>query len=228
MGWSTHAEIVAELLARGIKFQVCVQAPLYREPILSQHGARLGFRPSGYRPTAVDHAAYQQRLDAYLHSSRGRAALCAGGVIGRLAREIVPDALVVIGPSDEVFDTGVRLWDGQGQTAYWDDSLTADEIDLICGVYVVATVNSADEDGVQKKELSWWPKPGAFSQSGLNIGWWSPDCERWFRKRCKEIKRMQAELFTQSEWKHKIRYIQKSRQVAAANEKIAAEYLQSL
>ncbi|KAJ7668604.1 hypothetical protein DFH06DRAFT_982224 [Mycena polygramma] len=139
MGWSTHAEIVAELLARGIKFQVCVQAPVYREPILSQHGARLGFRPSGYRPTAVDHAAYQQRLDAYLHSSRGRAALCTGGVIGRLAREIVPDALVVIGPSDEVFDTGVRLWDGQGQTAYWDDSLTADEIDLICGVYVVAT-----------------------------------------------------------------------------------------
>ncbi|KAJ7602052.1 hypothetical protein DFH06DRAFT_1024353 [Mycena polygramma] len=139
MGWGTLPEIVAELLARGIKFQVCVQAPVYREPVLSQRGTRLGYRPSGYRPTAVDYAAYQHRLDAYLHSSRGRAALCTGGVIGRLAREIVPDALVAIGPSDEVFDTGLRLWDGQGQTAYWDDSLTADEIDLICGVYIVAT-----------------------------------------------------------------------------------------
>ncbi|KAJ7077745.1 hypothetical protein C8R44DRAFT_654960, partial [Mycena epipterygia] len=104
---------------------------------------------------------------------------------------------------------------------YWDDALTPEEIDLICGVYVVKTEN----DGWQKKEISWWPRPGAFFLSGLNIGWWSPDCERWFQKRRLEIVRDRAKLWTQVEWKSKIRFIQKSRQVAMANEKIAAEYL---
>ncbi|KAJ7836743.1 hypothetical protein B0H13DRAFT_2368578 [Mycena leptocephala] len=111
------------------------------------------------------------------------------GIIGHLARETGKDDLACLGPSDDAFETGVRLWDGRSQTAYWDNDLMSEEIDLICGVYVVATglKSSADEDGVQKKTISWWPKPGAFFTSGLNIGWWSPDCERWFHKRLAEV-----------------------------------------
>ncbi|KAJ7689236.1 hypothetical protein B0H14DRAFT_2249385, partial [Mycena olivaceomarginata] len=81
---------------------------------------------------------------------------------------------------------------------YWDDALTQEEMNLICGVYSVETEN----DGLQKKEVSWWPKPAAFFHSGLNIGWWSPDCERWFQKRRLEIENDRAELYTQNEWKH--------------------------
>ncbi|KAJ7029515.1 hypothetical protein C8F04DRAFT_962835 [Mycena alexandri] len=81
------------------------------------------------------------------------------------------------------------------------------------------------DNGWQKKEISWWPKPAAFFHSGLNIGWWSPDCELWFQKRLREIKQNRAELWTQVEWKNKIQFIQKSRQVAMANDKLAAEYL---
>ncbi|KAJ7042751.1 hypothetical protein C8F04DRAFT_945048 [Mycena alexandri] len=154
-------------------------------------------------------------------SSRGRAARFAGGIVGRLASEGTDDELAARGPSDEIFENGVRFWDGQSQTAYWDDALTLEEIHLICGVYVVNT----ESDGWQKKEISWWPQPAAFFHSGLNIGWWSPDCERWFQKRLREIKQNRAELWTQVEWKNKIRFIQKSRQVAMANDKLAAEYL---
>ncbi|KAJ7668605.1 hypothetical protein DFH06DRAFT_982938 [Mycena polygramma] len=181
----------------------------------------MAFLSAGYLLTPVDYAAYQQRRVAFFHSPRGRAALCAGGIIGRLARARVPDDRVSLGPSDEVFQTGVRLCDGQGQTAYWDDMLSVDDIDVICGVYVVAT----DKDGLQKKTISWWPKPDIFSSSGLNVGWWSPDCERWFQKRSREIQSQHAELFTHNEWKHKLRFIQKSRRVGIANDNIAAEYL---
>ncbi|KAJ7212407.1 hypothetical protein B0H12DRAFT_1033203, partial [Mycena haematopus] len=181
----------------------------------------LGVRPPGYKPTYVDLTAYEARRSEFFRSPRGRAARFAGGIVGRLSRIIdTDDEYIARGPSDEVFEKGVRLWDGQSQTAYWDDALTPEEIDLICGVY-----NSTEDDGWQKKQISWWPKPGAFSLSGMNIGWWSPDCERWFIKRQIDLRHGQGELYTQIEWKSKIRFIQKSRQVAVANEKLAAEYL---
>ncbi|KAJ6546580.1 hypothetical protein B0H10DRAFT_1768801, partial [Mycena sp. CBHHK59/15] len=69
---------------------------------------------------------------------------------------------------------------------YWDDELTAQEIDLICGVYQVATG---------------WPKPVAWYASGLSTGWWSPDCERWYQKRLGLIRNDQGVLMTQTEWK---------------------------
>ncbi|KAJ6470625.1 hypothetical protein C8R47DRAFT_756669 [Mycena vitilis] len=85
-------------------------------------------------------------------------------------------------------------------------------------------VMATDQDG-QQKVVSWWPKPSKFSSSGLNIGWWPPDCERWFQNRSKEIVRHKAEAYRHIEWKHKIRFFQKSREVAMANERISAEYL---
>ncbi|KAJ7819310.1 hypothetical protein B0H13DRAFT_1661464, partial [Mycena leptocephala] len=183
----------------------------------------LGFRCTSYRPTRLDYRTYQIRRDEFLRSPRGRAARCAGGIIGRLARPIVVHDLACLGPSEESFESSVRLWDGQSQTAYWDDDLTLEEVDLICGVYEVATGRS------ENLAISWWPKPAAFSLSGMNIGWWSPDCEWWFQRRFKEIESeaKPVSLWTQIEWKHKIRFIQKSRDVAMANEKLAAEYLRN-
>ncbi|KAJ7666076.1 hypothetical protein DFH06DRAFT_984622 [Mycena polygramma] len=215
MGWGNIDEIALHLLARGVEFRLCLEAPTYRKPIRRRERAT---RYVGHQPTALDYADYETRRNTFFRSPRGRAALFAGGIIGRLARRNVPENIACLRPPDEVFESGVRLWGGQGQTAYWDDALTEDEIDLICGVYVVAI-------GQQKKAVSWWPKPSAFSSSGLNIGWWSPDCERWFQNRSKEIIHQQAEAYRHIEWKHKIRFFQKSREVAMANEKISAEYL---
>ncbi|KAJ6540100.1 hypothetical protein B0H10DRAFT_1822927 [Mycena sp. CBHHK59/15] len=195
--------------------------PVYREPQVIRRQYGLGFRPSGYTPTSVDYAVYRRQRDDFLNSARGRAALFAGGIIGRLARYVVDDNYACSGPSDEVFETGLRLWDGESHTAYWDDTLTLQEIDLICGAYRVQT----EEDGEQKKSISWWPKPNAFNSSGLNIGWWSPDCERWFQKRLADIEKDQATLHTASEWKRVIRFKQKSREVSLANDKISAIFL---
>ncbi|KAJ7468824.1 hypothetical protein B0H11DRAFT_1920835 [Mycena galericulata] len=232
MGWgydSNLQEIVHELLGRGVEFRLCTQAPAGSEPCVPifPRQSGLGFRPAGYHPTSLDYRIYCRQRDNFLASPRGRAARFAGGIIGRLARDVVFDDRACLGPTDGAYETGVRLWDGESSTAYWDDALTPQEIDLICGAYILPTGQStpAEEDGQQKKTMSWWPKPTAFHHSGMNIGWWSPDCERWFQKRVKLLEKNQAPLWTQTQWKHKIRFMQKSRDVALANERIACEYL---
>ncbi|KAJ7122130.1 hypothetical protein C8R44DRAFT_589149, partial [Mycena epipterygia] len=87
---------------------------------------------------------------------------------------------------------------------YWDDVLTDDKIDLICGVYHISTgqrdtgSNNIDE---QTSTLSWWPRPPAFEASDLNVGWWTPLCEEWFQKRLGHIAGGTGRLATQSAWK---------------------------
>ncbi|KAJ7120281.1 hypothetical protein C8R44DRAFT_623744 [Mycena epipterygia] len=186
----------------------------------------LGYRRPGYKPTPVDHGVYEMLLRRFLESPRGRAALFAGGIVGRLARLIVDEELASLGPSHEVFAAGVRLWDGQSSTAYWDDALTDEDIDLICGVYEIAT--GAKTDDPQMQRCSWWPRPNVFSLSGLNTGWWSPECERWFLQRQATIKSGTVKLHTQTEWKSVIRYYKKAREVSMANERVAAQFLNAV
>jgi hypothetical protein len=62
-----------------------------------------------------------------------------GGIVARLAREVVRYEDVYWGPSDKVFETGICLRDEKQSFGYWDDQLTAEEVDLICGIYRVDT-----------------------------------------------------------------------------------------
>ncbi|KAJ7437530.1 hypothetical protein FB451DRAFT_1305503 [Mycena latifolia] len=141
MEWAYPREIIFHLLAFGVEFRVCIRDDLGVEPPIPfrYDYTGLGYRCKGYQPTVVDHGVYVTLRERFLESPRGRAALFSGGIVGRLARLIVDEDLASLGPSNEVFMTGVRLWDGQSSTAYWDDTLTDQEIDLICGVYEIAT-----------------------------------------------------------------------------------------
>jgi hypothetical protein len=142
MGWGPDPqEIIYHLLQHGVEFRVCIRDSVRIEPQLPlpDRYTGLGYRRTGYKPTVVDYGVYGMLRERFLQSPRGRAALFAGGIVGRLAREAVDDVLASLGPSYEVFSEGVRLWDGTSPTAYWDDALTDQEIDLICGVYEVAT-----------------------------------------------------------------------------------------
>ncbi|KAJ6556696.1 hypothetical protein B0H10DRAFT_1711546, partial [Mycena sp. CBHHK59/15] len=72
---------------------------------------------------------------------------------------------------------------------YWDDHLTDDEIDLICGVYHVAT--GFDRNAIRAEQLStlsWWPKPATFDVSALNVGWWTPACEAFYQRRLAQMR----------------------------------------
>ncbi|KAJ7123810.1 hypothetical protein C8R43DRAFT_862814, partial [Mycena crocata] len=186
----------------------------------------LGRRPAGYIPTLVDFGVYVQRRDAFLRSLRGRAALFYGGIVGRLARLVIPDFedVACLEPSEEILIAGTCISSGNGEGALWQESLTQDEINLICGVYMIETGTQA-EGGQQLKYISWWPTPTAFWSSGLNTGWWNANCERWFVKRLQDIEKNLAKLHTYSEWKNKLRLSKAARKVGQNNDGLSAKYL---
>ncbi|KAJ7731460.1 hypothetical protein DFH07DRAFT_968786 [Mycena maculata] len=208
MGWGPDPqEIIFHLLEHGVEFRVCCRDAIgiAPEPPLVFRYSGLGYRRAGYTPTFEDYGVYMDLRGSFFDCPRGRAALFAGGIVGRLAQDRVNEDLASLGPTTDVFMT---------------------EIGLICGVYDVGTghVNKTNDDP-QTSRISWWPLPHAFRSSGLNTGWWSPDCEVWFQQRQAAIKRGTAKLLTQTEWKHVTKYYKKTREVAIASEMVAGQFL---
>ncbi|KAJ7666671.1 hypothetical protein DFH06DRAFT_1383929 [Mycena polygramma] len=173
MGWGPDPrEIIYHLLKHGVEFRLCLRAMSSSRVPLPPPPTGLGHRRADFKPTFADYEMYVTLRDRFLTSPRGRAALFAGGIVGQLARQIVDEKTASRGPSSDVFLNGICLCDGHSEGAYWDDVLTEQNIDLICGVYEVATgrINKTTQDP-QTSQISWWPKPNAFSSSGLNTGW---------------------------------------------------------
>ncbi|KAJ3871399.1 hypothetical protein F5051DRAFT_340943, partial [Lentinula edodes] len=140
----------------------------------------LGFRPAGFLPNLQDYQAYEVVRNEFLRSARGRAALLGGGIVARLARDIVNKHDVYDGPTVHALQEGEHAL----CRAFWDDQLTSEETDLICGTYEVAT----GMEGIQQTATrSWWPRPNSWKTCGLNCGYWSKDAESWFQKRMTNI-----------------------------------------
>ncbi|TFK60301.1 hypothetical protein BDN72DRAFT_741368, partial [Pluteus cervinus] len=166
----------------------------------------LGYRPMDYEPKVVEYALYEKARKDFLTPQRAQAALKRGGLIWRLAREVYPDldvaVDVVLNPPIPHINSNLKFSrEVNKQNIYWFDSgLTEEEENLICGVYKVYA-------GVQVlADVSWWPKPSAWVTSGLNVGYWSPDAEEWFRKRLASIQQGQAKLYNAGAWKKAIKF----------------------
>ncbi|KAJ6618084.1 hypothetical protein B0H10DRAFT_1796031, partial [Mycena sp. CBHHK59/15] len=163
------------------------------------------------KPSEIDYGVYEQHCDAFLQSPHGCVAKFVGGIISHLAQQVVNDDITCFGTTTDGFETA--------QWLNWDDALPAQEIDLICGH------DTGMEDGMHKTNVSWWPKPVEWHVSGLDTGWWSPNCDLWFLKCLGLIRNKQAVLLTQMQWKHNIGFMEKSWTVGLANKRIAAEFL---
>jgi hypothetical protein len=100
---------------------------------------------------------------------------------------------VYAGPFDDVlaYRTSILVDD----TKMWDDDLSAEELDLICGVYHIST------NGAQTSDSLWWPKHRTWMKSGLNVGYWSRGCEDWFQLCLSSTLNGTAHLKTVGEWK---------------------------
>ncbi|KAE9392367.1 hypothetical protein BT96DRAFT_830713, partial [Gymnopus androsaceus JB14] len=109
---------------------------------------------------------------------------------------------------------------------YWDDELTSEELDLICGVYRVDS--DVGLNGPQTSDISWWPKHSAWAHSGLNIGTWNADCEHWYKGHLAKIQAGTAKLMSPVQWKSAIRFTHQSLKVAQIGEKLAAQFLDSV
>ncbi|KAF8572580.1 hypothetical protein K439DRAFT_1297472, partial [Ramaria rubella] len=77
---------------------------------------------------------------------------------------------------------------------YLDDTLSEEELNLICSVYHCET-------GELYFDLSWWPKPSSWSHSGLNVGYWSPAAKVWYQNQLAHIQDNTAELYHAKKWK---------------------------
>jgi hypothetical protein len=129
-------DIANELCSHGYPFHTRVPGPRPTiQPRPSIH--TLGYREVGYNPQPCDYAAYEALRNDFLSSPRGRAALLHGGIIWRLAKDIVPEVAAMNGPSSEVANTGQAIM-CEGKYL-WDDQLMEEELNLICGVYKVYT-----------------------------------------------------------------------------------------
>jgi len=188
------SDIVSFLLRLGIAFNTFTSTPRSGAPEKPRF-VSLGFRGKGYKPDKYDYAAYEVKRDEFLMTSRGRCALQAGGIVWRLAIDTSDTRSVLDGPSPTAPTFGVCHRSAELGDAY-DDKLTVDELDLICGVYKVRTQST----GNQFSHLSWWPRQSPWLKSGLNWGFWTANDETWFQKRLQDIRAGKASALSSTEW----------------------------
>ncbi|KAG2114195.1 uncharacterized protein F5147DRAFT_630736 [Suillus discolor] len=186
-------------------------------------------RLSSFQPNAYTYKTYELQRDDFLRHPHARAALLRGGILWRLCKASFEERIgLVNGPSSDVrlFGEAKRFpsstSDGLTWSA-WDDILTDDEVDLICGVYYVAV-----EDDRQKQwtTLSWWPRPNVFNKCSLWTGYWNTSCEFWFQRRLDSIRCGEARPSKTAEWKGALRYSQnKTRLLCNLTEEASALFI---
>lgn len=142
-GWGpTMFDLACQLVIRGIRFSTFIRR---RTPSLSKD-ERVIWRQQNQSPThgtsvvlydVQCYNIYVAGRESLLKSvSHLRAALRAGGIIWRLAIEVLELELVFDGPCPYVDWTGRPYI--VGTTEMWDDVLTERDQDYICGVYNVS------------------------------------------------------------------------------------------
>lgn len=129
-------ELTEILYLQGSHFKTLISVPSGSSSA-SRRDLAIRQRPCGWIPSAIDYLAYIADAEQLLRSPRGRAALLQGGIIWRLAVYIlgVEGTDWYVGPEGTNFEGNICL-DGQW---YYDDELTEDELEIICGIYRVGT-----------------------------------------------------------------------------------------
>ncbi|KAK1221470.1 hypothetical protein PQX77_015704 [Marasmius sp. AFHP31] len=232
----TVPEIAGQLLNYGIRFNVLRKGPRPGDPQMARKtnlpgmgSAKcvLGYRSSEYSPDVIDLRTYTGERDRFLRSNRGRAAASYGGIVGRIARAVVPDSEVVHGPDPDLVYRFGRCFLNAGDSGFWDDELTAEEIDLVCGVYVVETGKASSSNISQAAQMSWWPRPAHFEAGGLNLEFWTADCEKWFQNRVRECA-YKPKLFSATQWRKAMAMQHSLRRLHSSYQKISSRFLDEM
>lgn len=136
------SSIARYLLACGIQFStVNVHKPNGMKMTPSPRKTDLlGYRGENHVFTAEDYKMYETRCRNLLLERGTRAAVMKGGIIQRLAIEIMGQDIsnVLVGPSKDSEAQGLLLSDKNGYQLI-DDVITEGECEILCGVYHVLT-----------------------------------------------------------------------------------------
>ncbi|KAG1761265.1 hypothetical protein EDD22DRAFT_737694, partial [Suillus occidentalis] len=97
------------------------------------------FRPP-FKAVYADYIAYEQYRHEFMNEDRARAALLRGGILWRLALhslsfDSLPSALIGLSRDAVPFGQMLTIND----VTHFDDDLSEEEVDFICGTYYVYT-----------------------------------------------------------------------------------------
>ncbi|KAJ7290933.1 hypothetical protein C8J57DRAFT_1112769 [Mycena rebaudengoi] len=212
--------LVGHLFQYGIPFTLHTKLPRLHPlpPVRSVQAAEFGIpiRSVGYRYKVSDYVAYESFAVRLLNEPHGQAALLMGGIVWRIAVDVLGLDHVLAGPSSSVTERymGTCLEDR------WDDMLSPVEADMICGLHAQDTGN-VSKDGVHSFAMvSWWPTHEAWNSAscGKNPGFWSPACEAWFQQRRRDIRSGEVQPIKSEAWRDKLKGIKKARDLVVHGE----------
>jgi hypothetical protein len=141
-GLGPHSIDIANfLITHGVRFrtfQHIQNSPNSEIPPVRPHCRYLGYRSLNYTFDVADFAGYQVLRDSFLLTQpHGPLALREGGIIARLAREVLPNSNALSGPSSDALSGhhARHVCDGK---IYVEDEFSDAELRLICGTYELA------------------------------------------------------------------------------------------
>ena len=231
---------VAEFLIKhGISFRTLTPPSTLSENGPVKPHRLLGHRSKSHKFDLADFVSYETLRESFLVAQpQGRRALSYGGIVARLARETLPDSVVLAGPSYQALQGQQEIF-GEGKDILVDDQLSEDDLDFICGTYVVETgIKSMHEysecwnnltysSSGQTAIYSWFPRANIWEGSGFNVGFWNQECERWYLKHRSKILDGTAVPLSGKDWRQEIRKYWRAPQLSIKMDNAALEFLQS-
>jgi hypothetical protein len=107
-----------------------------------------------------------------------RVCMQAGGILWRLAMEVMCPDFVFRGPSSDALDLELGFCDeGAGHTVLLDDDISEAEHNTVIGSYVHKSAK-----GRVDSEPSWWPGDLQFKNASLWTGSWTQSAKDWYQK----------------------------------------------
>ena len=128
--------VVNFLVHSGIPFNTVIVSNTYPPPprLRLSPPVGLGMRLRNFSPDPEEYRLYEKARDDFLGSPFGRVALLKGGIVWRLAKEVVPISEVFNGPTQLAKDFGQLVLTAGGDYMI-DDDFSEEQLDLILGLY---------------------------------------------------------------------------------------------
>lgn len=231
------ATIVKTMVRHGIPFELLVPKFPTSPPHLAPTTLHTlsSIRREPFKMTYLDYLDYTTARDTFLRGPRGHLALRFGGLVWRLALDVVDTSKLY----DELEEYDFKYDRDDGCGWFGGERLTVQEIEIIVGSYHLFSEGKLlallrphlsyrlGVDGRGYTSLSWWPKPVSWSGSALDIGCWSIRAEAWYQDRLQEIREKDGHkmLVRHRDWDLKLKVWHKTAKFINKSEKAAAEYL---
>ncbi|KAH9935194.1 uncharacterized protein BXZ73DRAFT_76891 [Epithele typhae] len=194
---SSAFDAIGLLSSRGTQFLIASKLPQgqqHQSQVVDFDPDFLGRSDPKVRKNKFDYEAYEIRASELLALPRGRAAIQRGGIVWRIAKELLGEERTAdFHPSDDLWSYGAEHH-RPGRTAVYSDNLSPYELKIVCGVYKA-----------EAGEVSWWPTPDQWDKGGYNVGRWTPFAEEWFQIRLDRIRCNEETVRSRAEWKRGIK-----------------------